>query len=119
MSRSILLQLARDSIQEVFQAEITIDRKALLQDNPLLNEKIQTTVNLLIDQELKGTHTSQNNSLPLLNNIILSAKKAAFEDSSSSILTTSEYLYCEIEIIINTPDGVIRETDPPIILLSN
>lgn len=119
MSRSILLQLARDSIEEVLQAEITIDRNALLQEHPLLNEKIPTTVNLFIDKELKGSYSIQNSKASLLSNIIISAKKAAFEDQESSILTTSEYLHCEVELILNTPDGEISQTDPSIIQTQN
>lgn len=115
MSRSVLLQLARDSIQEVLEAQVTIDRNALLQEHPLLDEKIPTTINLFINRELKGSYSIQNSNSSLLSNIIISAKKAAFEDKESSILTTSEYLHCEVELILNTPDGDISETDPSII----
>ena len=115
MSRSVLLQLARDSIQEVFQAESSIDRDALLKEHPLLNEKISTTVNILINREIKGSHTSQCTDSSLLNNIILSAKRAAFEDENSSVLTTSQYLHSEIELLLKTPEGEISEIDPPII----
>ena len=115
MSRSVLLQLARDSIQEVLEAQICIDRNALLQEHPLLNEKISTTINLFIDKELKGTYSTQNTNSSLLSNIIIAAKKAAFEDKESSTLTTSEYLHCEVELILNTPDGNISEIDPAII----
>jgi len=113
MSRSVLLQLARDSIQEVFQAQITIDRESLLKEHPLLAQKIPTTVQILLDKELKGSYSSTNNKL--IENIILSAKKAAFEDKESSILTTSEYLHCEIKILLETQEGVISEIDPAII----
>ena len=115
MARSVLLQLVRDSIQEVFQAQITIDREALLKEHPLLSEKITTTINILVNKELKGTYTSQNPKTSLLSNIIVSAKKAAFEDKKSDILTTSEYLHCELELVLNTPDGMISEIDKPII----
>jgi len=115
MSRSVLLQLARDSIQEVLQAELTIDRKALLQDHPLLNEKIKVTLNIFIDKEIKGNYTTQNLSSSLLSNIIVAAKKAAFEDKTRGIITTSEYLHSEIELILDTPDGKISETDPAIL----
>jgi len=115
MSRSVLLQLARDSIQEVLQAELTIDRKALLQDHPLLNEKIKVTLNIFIDKELKGNYTTQNLNSSLLSNIIVAAKKAAFEDKTRGIITTSEYLHSEIELILDTPDGEISEKDPAIL----
>lgn len=115
MARSILLQLARDSIEEVFQAQITIDRAVLLQEHPLLNEPIPTTLNLYRDKELKGSYSSQNDSASLLSNIILCAKKAAFEDEKSEILTTSEYLHCEVELLLHTPDEEMSEIDPAII----
>ena len=116
MSRSILLQLVRDSIEEVFQAQRKIDKQALLQEHPLLNEKIPTRVNLLINHELLGsaqTPPSQNSSL--IDNIIISAKKAAFEDSERKVITISQYLHCDIELILSTPDGVISEIDPPLL----
>jgi len=115
MSRSVLLQLVRDSIQEVFQAQITIDRDALLKEHPLLDEKISIIINIFIAGELKGTYSSQNSEASLLSNIIISAKKAAFEDKKSAVLTTSEYLHSELELILNTPDGMISEKDPSII----
>jgi len=115
MARSVLLQLVRDSIEEVFHAKITIDNASLLQEHPLLNEKIPTTVNIFINRELQGTYTSKDKDSSLLSNIILSAKKAAFEDKSSSVLTTSEYLHCELELRLQTPDGEISEIDSPII----
>ncbi|MBC8238654.1 MAG: AMMECR1 domain-containing protein, partial [Helicobacteraceae bacterium] len=46
MSRSVLLQLTRDSIAEVLEMQRTIDRDALIQEHPLLNQKIATQVNL-------------------------------------------------------------------------
>ena len=115
MSRSVLLQLARDSIQEVLQAEITIDRSTLLKEHPLLNEKILVTLNIFINKELKGSYSIQNDKASLLSNIIVAAKKAAFEDKVKGAITTSEYLHSDIELILDTPDGKISETDPAIL----
>ena len=114
MSRSILLQLARDSIEEVFQAQRTIDKTALLQTYPLLNENIPVTINLYREKELKGSYNTTQSS-PLIDNIIIGAKKAAFEDTNTNILTTSEYLHCDIELILKTPEGEMSDTDPAII----
>lgn len=114
MSRSILIQLARDSIAEVYEARRSIDKKALTQEHPLLNENIKITLNLYIDEELKGSYTSTEDA-SLLSNIIIGAKKAAFEDKQRSTLTTSEYLHCEMELMLYTPDGVISERDPALI----
>ncbi|MFT5836426.1 MAG: AMMECR1 domain-containing protein [Sulfurimonas sp.] len=115
MSRSVLLQLARDSIQEVFQAQRTIDKPALLNEHPLLNEKIATRVNIYLNQDLRGSFGSDETTKSLLEDIIYNAKMSAFEDKNFTPLTTSEYLSCEIELLLTTPDGVISEKDPAIL----
>ena len=114
-SRSVLLQLARDSIQEVLEAQRSINKASLFQEHPLLDEKILTTVNIYLDHKLRGSHTGTNNKKSLLEDIIYNAKKAAFEDKNFTPLTTSQYLSCEIELLLNTPDGVISEKDPAIL----
>jgi len=114
MSRSVLLQLSRDSIQEVLQAQNSIDKKVLLDKHPLLHQNVRTTVNLYLNNELRGSYESKNN-LSLADAIIIGAKKAAFEDTAFSPLSTSEYLHCEIELILDTPEGVISEKDPAIL----
>ncbi|MCD6172759.1 MAG: AMMECR1 domain-containing protein [Sulfurimonas sp.] len=115
MSRSVLLQLARDSIAEVIEAQRTIDKQALLEKHPLLNQKISTKVNIYIGDELRGSAQSQNTNLSLLEDIIRNAKLSAFQDKNFSPLTTAEYLSCEIELLLNTPDGVISEKDKAIL----
>ncbi len=114
MSRSVLLQLARDSIQEVFEAQRTIDAPALLQAHPLLAQNIPITLNIFFKEELKSSYTIQKDVDSLINNIIIGAKKAAFENGE--IFTTSEYLDSEIELILETPDGVISQRDEAIIV---
>ena len=115
MSRSVLLQLARDSIAEVLEMQRTIDKNALIQEHPLLNEKIATQVNLYIDNKLRGSAYSANPDLSLVDDIIINAKKSAFEDKNFSPITTSEYLSCEVELLLATQDGVISEKDPSIL----
>ena len=114
MSRSILLQLARDSIAEVIEAKRTIDKNALLNTYPLLKEKIPTTINLYLDDKLRGSYTSDASS-SLFEAIVKNAKCCAFEDANFTPITTSEYLSCEVEIILQTPDGVISERDPSLL----
>ncbi|MCD6190053.1 MAG: AMMECR1 domain-containing protein [Sulfurimonas sp.] len=113
--RSVLLQLARDSIAEVLEAKNTIDKAALIKEHPLLKQSVEATVNLYIDTELRGSSKSSNVAYSLLQEIIINAKRAAFEDVNFSPITTSEYLYCEIEVILQTPDGAISEKDPAIL----
>lgn len=115
MSRSVLLQLARDSIQEVLEAKRTINKSALLEEYPLLNEKIATSVNLYINSKLRGSSSSQTPSLCLLEDIIKNAKISAFGDKNFSPISTSEYLNCEIELTLLTEDGPISEKDSAII----
>ena len=115
MSRSLLLQLARDSIEEVLQAQNTIDKKTLLDQHPLLDSKLPITFNLYLKQELRGSYTNHTQQLSLLENVIIGAKKAAFEDEDFSPISTSEYPSCELELILTTEDGVISERDPAIL----
>jgi len=115
MSRSVLLQLARDSIQEVLEANRTIDKKALLKKHPLLNEKMSTTVNIYLNSKLRGSSSSQTSSFSLLEDIIKNAKISAFEDKNFEPISTSEYLNCELELILQTAEGPISEKDPAIL----
>jgi len=115
MARSVLLQLARDSIQEVLEAQRTIKKQDLLTAHPLLNQTMATTVKLYIGEELRGEATTTLPSFSLLEDIIKNAKIAAFEDKNFTPITTSEYLNCEIELLLVTEDGVISERDPSIL----
>ena len=115
MARSVLLQLARDSIAEVFEAKRTIKKQELLKQHPLLAEVMATTVKLYIDDELCGESSSTLPSFSLLEDIIRNAKIAAFENKSYEPLTTSQYLSCELELLLTTQNGLISERDPSIL----
>lgn len=115
MSRSVLLQIARDSIQEVIEAQRTIDKSALLKEHPILNEKIATIVNIYLDSKLRGSSKTETPTCSLLEDIIKNAKRSAFEDRDFAPLSTFEYLNCEIELILLTEDGVMSEKDPSIL----
>ena len=115
MARSVLLQLARDSIQEVFEAKRNINIKDLTDEHPLLKESITASVKIYLANELRGFSYLKDQGKSLIENIVLNAKKAAFEDKNFQPLSTSEYLACEIEIELTTPDGVMSERDPAIL----
>ena len=106
MSRSFLIQLAHDSINEVFQTKNSIDKEAILQKYPLLGESIPMTLKIFHDDKLCGYYEDLATKR-VLDNILLGAKIAAFEDKNFSPLTLSEYFNIEIEIILQTPEGVI------------
>jgi len=115
MARSVLLQLARDSIQEVLEAQRTIKKQDLLSEHPLLCEIMATTIKLYINEELRGESITTFPSFSLLEDIIKNAKLAAFEDKNFTPISTSEYLNCELELLLTTADGVISERDPSIL----
>lgn len=115
MSRSVLLQLARDSIHEVLQAKRKIDKTALLDKHPLLNQIIKSSVTLYLDGEKRGFFESKEASKTLLEDIIYNAKKAAFNNKEFPPITILEYMRCELEITLDTPDGVMSQKDVSIL----
>src|SRR4051794_28395134 len=115
MSRSVLLQLARHFIQVVLQTTRTIDKNALLLEHLLINEKIDITVNIYIEDELKGSASSQSATKSLHEDVICNSKKSAFEDKNSTPLTCAEYLNYSKELLLETPDGLISEKDAPLL----
>lgn len=115
MSKSVLLTLARRSIEEVLQAEETIDRQSLLEEFPLLSQPVATRVELHLDDKLRGSSTSTDLSRSLLEDIIYNAKCAAFQDPSFIPVSTSEYLHCTITLTLFTQEGEMTHSDDPII----
>ena len=113
MSDSLLMQIARDSIQEVLQTQNIINKAQLLQEHPLLRQKINTTISLTIDNEQRGSAKSK--AVPkhsLLYEIIILSKRAAFEDSAFAPLGVLEYFHTDIEITLETPEGLITQKGP-------
>lgn len=115
MSQLVLLSIARRSIEEVLQAENTIDRAQLLEQYPILGETVATQVNLYVGNELRGSAKSARSDRPLLDDIIHNAKVAAFEDENFSPLVTSEYLRASVELILFSADGPLCHRDTPIL----
>ena len=104
--RPLLIALAHDSIHEVFQVKKIIDEEALLREYPLLKETLPMTLKIFVDDELCGYYEGMAHK-SVLQNIIHGAKIAAFEDKSSQPLTLTQYFNAEIEISLQTPEGVI------------
>lgn len=111
MSKSLLLEIARESITEVFEANNTINRDKLLQNYPVLNQKVASFVTIYLDDELRGSAGSVFPDRSLLDDIIHNAKYASFEDSRFSPLKTSEYLRSKIELSLLTPLQELQYTD--------
>lgn len=115
MSQSVLLNIARESIQEVLQAQESIDRDTLLKSYPILGEIVATQVTLYLNGKVRGTSVSQTPEHSLLEEIILNAKRAAFQDSDFIPISTSEYLHTSVELVLFTADGPISHRDDPIL----
>lgn len=115
MSQSVLLSIARRSIEEVLQAENTIDRAQLLGEYPVLGQKMATQVNLYLGDELRGSARSEMATRSLLEDIIHNAKIAAFQDQGFAPLVTSEYLRTSVELILFSDEGPLRHRDTPLL----
>ncbi len=103
MSHSLLLNVARQSIIEVLEASRQIDTQTLKKEYPVLNEKMATAVSLYIDDEIRSHYCSLYAKKALIDDLIETAKKAAFESQNYPPLTTSEYLHVSIEVSLLTP----------------
>ncbi|MGD9719487.1 MAG: AMMECR1 domain-containing protein [Sulfurimonadaceae bacterium] len=112
MARSVLLQLARDSITEVIEAKRLINKNALLSEYPLLAQSVATGVNIYLNGELRGSAHSDATEKSLLEDLVCNAKKAAFDNPQYPPITTSEYIESEVEVVLYTPEGEMRERDP-------
>ena len=110
MSRSILLQLARDSIGEVLRVENLIDKNDLIKKHPLLEEKLPIKIEVYLKNELIG-FSSNNGELTLIDAITIHSKKAVFQTKGYEMITLSKYLQCELEITLFTKDGEIKQRD--------
>lgn len=115
MSQSVLLNIARESIQEVLQAQESINRSELLENYPILGEVVATEVTLYLNGKARGTSRSNAPEHSLLDDIILNAKRAAFQDPNFIPVSTSEYLHTSIELILYTADGPISHRDDSIL----
>jgi hypothetical protein len=102
--RSPLLQLVRDSIEEVIEAKLIINRTALLEQYPVLEQNIASVVTLKIGDELRGEAGSKVTTKPLIDDIIFNAKVAAFQDERFTPISTSQYMHATIELTLLIPD---------------
>ncbi len=100
---SLLLEIARESIAEVLEASRSIDVGVLKKKHPILNEKMATAVTLYLDNEVRSHYCSLHPSKSLLDDLICTAKIAAFESEIYPPITTSQYLHVSIQVSLLTP----------------
>jgi len=107
MSRSVLLTLARESIEEVLETRNIIDRGALVAEHPALERPMATFVTLTVGGELRGCIGTLVAHRPLVDDIIHNAKAAAFQDPRFPPLSASEYPRTAVEVsLLSEPQEV-------------
>lgn len=115
MSQSVLLTIARASIEEVLQGQNSINRHELLAQYPILSEPMATQITLYLGSKVRGVAKTDYVERSLLEDIIYNAKAAAFQDESFDPLVTSEYLHATIQLTIYSPDGELSHQSEPIL----
>jgi AMMECR1 domain-containing protein len=115
MSQSVLLTIARASIEEVLKAENSINRTELLESYPLLAQPMECAITLYLDNKLRGSARTETLEHSLLEEIIRNAKIAAFQDENFDPLVTSEYLHTTIKLTLFTADGELSHQSEPIL----
>lgn len=115
MSQSVLLTIARASIEEVLQAQLSIDRSQLLKEYPILSQPMECEITLYLDNKLRGSARTQRAEHSLLEEIIRNAKIAAFQDERFDPLVTSEYLHTTIKLTLFTADGELSHQSEAIL----
>lgn len=114
MSQSVLITIARQSIEEVLQAERKIDRPYLLENYPVLTQPMRVKITFYLGEEIRGSAASGGDPASLLEEIIDCAKFAAFEDERFNPLIVSEYLRTSVELTLYSPEGELTHKDLPI-----
>lgn len=115
MSQSVLLTIARASIEEVLQAQNSIKRTELLENYPILSQPMDCEINLYLNNKLRGSARTDKLERSLLEEIIHNAKIAAFQDENFNPLVTSEYLHTTIKLTLFTADGELSHQSDPIL----
>jgi uncharacterized protein len=115
MSQSVLLTIARASIEEVLQGQNSINRAELLEQYPILHQPMATQITLYLGSKIRGVSKSRTSERSLLEDIIYNAKVAAFQDENFDPLVTSEYLHATIQLTLYSPDGELSHQSEPIL----
>lgn len=111
MENQILLEIAKKSIERKFDSNIKIDKNKLLKDFPQLKEIGASFVTLKLNNELRGCIGTLNAKVSILEDLILNAYGAAFEDPRFYELTKEEFEKTDIEISILSSPVQIQYTD--------
>jgi AmmeMemoRadiSam system protein A len=106
--KSLLLDIAKNSIKEDLIKASLIDKDILLQQYPQLDSTIATFVTLNIDNNLRGCIGSIVPHRTLLEDLIQNAKAAAFNDPRFLPLSLDEFERVDIEVsILSLPQEIV------------
>lgn len=104
---SILVEVAKSAIKEVFIQKRFIDRKVIVEKYPELNEFGASFVTLTENRALRGCIGSLEGYRPLIDDVIENARSSAFHDPRFERLSESEFELIEIEVsILSQPKRV-------------
>lgn len=107
MSNSILLEIAKDAIEEELYNKAKIDRVDLEASYDFLNDQRACFVTLKIDGRLRGCIGSLMPTKKLIDDVIENAQNAAFRDFRFQPLSKKEFEKVEIEISLLTIPKII------------
>lgn len=110
MKKELLLRIASDAIQSRFD-NTQIERSALLQAHPELQEQGAVFVTLKQDGNLRGCIGSLVAHRSLLDDVISNAKAAAFGDPRFSPLREAEFEDTDIEISLLSAPQELHYSD--------
>ncbi len=106
--KNTILELARLSIQDALNGTSSINRTKILEDNPQLSENRATFVTLNLNGNLRGCIGTLVAHDKLFDDLVLNARKAAFEDPRFPPLTKEEFENIELEVSILSPQLEIK-----------
>lgn len=98
MFNDVLLTLAKDSIKESLYDTTLLNKSALIEKYPQLNEPQATFVTLTKNAQLRGCIGSLIAQRSLYDDLVSNAKSAAFNDPRFPPLSQNEFPSTEIEI---------------------
>jgi AmmeMemoRadiSam system protein A len=108
MTKTLLLDIVKNSIEEELYSSSSIDKESLLQDYPELNNQLATFVTLNLNNNLRGCIGSIIPQRAIIDDLIQNAKAAAFSDPRFEPLTIQEYKDISIEIsLLTIPEEVV------------
>lgn len=98
-----LLRVVRQAIAEELNGKKSVDIDSLYGIYPELKELGASFVTLNINKRLRGCIGSLVAHRPLLEDLVLNAKSAAFKDPRFNPLTIEEFANVDVEISVLTP----------------